>query len=137
VKIKNSAIQAPRIEMLPLIDIVFLLLVFFIYAMLSMAVHQGLQLDLPESMEAVKSEESPFSLVIQNANEGISLFLNEKPILLSQLTEQLTSLDSSNTEKPSVLIFAEESINYQQLYQVLDELNKCGVSKISLQASQE
>ncbi len=136
-KIKNSAIQAPRIEMLPLIDIVFLLLVFFIYAMLSMAVHQGLQLDLPESMEAVKSEESPFSLVIQNANEGISLFLNEKPILLSQLTEQLTSLDSSNTEKPSVLIFAEESINYQQLYQVLDELNKCGVSKISLQASQE
>ena len=31
-----------RVEMLPLIDIVFLLLVFFIYAMLSMAVHRGM-----------------------------------------------------------------------------------------------
>ncbi len=38
-----------RIEMLPLIDIVFLLLVFFIYAMLSMAVHRGLPVVLPTS----------------------------------------------------------------------------------------
>ena len=38
-----------RIEMLPMIDIVFLLLVFFIYAMLSMAVHRGLPVNLPAS----------------------------------------------------------------------------------------
>ena len=36
-----------RIDMLPLIDIVFLLLVFFIYAMLSMAVHHALPVALP------------------------------------------------------------------------------------------
>ncbi|MGA9260379.1 MAG: biopolymer transporter ExbD, partial [Desulfobacterales bacterium] len=36
-----------RIEMLPMIDCVFLLLVFFIYAMLSMAVHRGLPVNLP------------------------------------------------------------------------------------------
>ena len=35
-----------RIEMLPLIDIVFLLLVFFIYAMLSMTIHRGLEVEL-------------------------------------------------------------------------------------------
>ena len=32
-----------RVEMLPLIDVVFLLLVFFIYAMLSMVLHRGLR----------------------------------------------------------------------------------------------
>ena len=38
--------------MLPLIDIVFLVLVFFIYAMLSMAVHRGLPVILPSSSTA-------------------------------------------------------------------------------------
>ena len=38
-----------RIEMLPLIDTVFLLLVFFIYGMLSMAVHHSLPVQLPLS----------------------------------------------------------------------------------------
>ena len=45
-------IKKPRIEMLPLIDIVFLLLVFFIYAMLSMAVHRSLPVVLPTSSAA-------------------------------------------------------------------------------------
>jgi biopolymer transport protein ExbD len=48
-KIHLPATKKARIEMLPLIDIVFLLLVFFIYAMLSMAVHRGLPVELPLS----------------------------------------------------------------------------------------
>jgi len=137
VKIRHKELKAPRIEMLPLIDIVFLLLVFFIYAMLSMAVHQGLKLDLPESTTAVKSIKSPFSLFIRKTNSGIALSLNEKPLLLSQLALNLPTQKRNNSEKPSVLIFAEEAISYQQLYLVLDELKKCGISKISLQASSE
>jgi len=137
VKVHHKAIKAPRVEMLPLIDIVFLLLVFFIYAMLSMAVHQGLNLDLPESTAAVESEESPFSLSIQKNENRTTLSLNKKPLILPELCQRLATPALSNPEKPSVLIFAEEHINYQQLYRVLDELNKCGITKISLQASSE
>jgi biopolymer transport protein ExbD len=137
VKVRNRVSKAPRIEMLPLIDIVFLLLVFFIYAMLSMAVHRGLQLDLPESTQAGRSEESPVSLSIQTGETGIILFLNDQPLLLSQLAQHLVPQNNSNTKKPSILIFAEETVSYQQLYRVLDELKKCGISNISLQASSE
>jgi len=136
-KIKAQAIKAPRIEMLPLIDVVFLLLVFFIYAMLSMAMHRGMQLDLPESTEATDSHESPFSLTIRSDDKDMTLFLNEKPLLLSQLAQHFDSVDTSNGKKTSVLIFADENIRYQQLYQVLDELKKGGVSDISLQANPE
>ena len=52
-KIRRRKLKAVRIEMLPLIDVVFLLLVFFIYAMLSMAIHRGMQLDLPQSSTAL------------------------------------------------------------------------------------
>ena len=41
-KVPHRTPRRARIEMLPLIDILFLLLVFFIYAMLSMALHRGL-----------------------------------------------------------------------------------------------
>ncbi len=47
-KINLPAPGKPRIEMLPLIDIVFLLLVVFIYSMLSMSVHRGLSVTFPE-----------------------------------------------------------------------------------------
>ena len=55
-----------RIEMLPLIDIVFLLLVFFIYAMLSMAVHRSLPVSLPVS--AMAETETAASLTITGRN---------------------------------------------------------------------
>ncbi len=61
-KLQLALPKKPRIEMLPLIDIVFLLLVFFIYAMLSMAVHRGLPVELPLSTTAeIDKKLIPFS----------------------------------------------------------------------------
>jgi biopolymer transport protein ExbD len=51
-RVKRRRLRPARVEMLPLIDVVFLLLVFFIYAMLSMSLHRGLRLDLPVSSES-------------------------------------------------------------------------------------
>ncbi len=48
-KLDYGVERKARIEMLPLIDIVFLLLVVFIYTMLSMSVHRGLEVCLPAS----------------------------------------------------------------------------------------
>ncbi len=140
-KIRSRRIKTARIEMMPLIDIVFLLLVFFIYAMLSMAVHRGLTLDLPESSQAVINEqrEKPVSLSIVKATDGIEIYLNKVSVELSNLSQQLLLLSQRNgsKEKPGVLIFAEEAISYQQLYIVLDKLKEAGISDISLQSSTE
>ncbi len=135
-KIKNRANKPARIEMLPLIDIVFLLLVFFIYAMLSMAVHRGMELNLPESSQAVASKETPLSISIQAGQSGPDIFLGKQAVPLAELGQQL-DLANDSPEAPQVLIFAEETLPYQQLYQVLDELHKNGISNISLQASSE
>jgi biopolymer transport protein ExbD len=135
-KIRNRASKPARIEMLPLIDIVFLLLVFFIYAMLSMAVHRGMELNLPESSQAEISRETPLSLSIQAGQSGPDIFLGKQAVPLAELGLQL-SLANDSREKPHVLIFAEETLPYQQLYLVLDELHKTGINNISLQASSE
>jgi biopolymer transport protein ExbD len=136
-KIHQLAVKSARIEMLPLIDIVFLLLVFFIYAMLSMAVHRGLQLDLPESSTAVSSEDDSVSVSIRDDGTTIECFLNKRPLPLDQLAGELMQMRKRTASPLSVQLFATESVSYQQLYQVLDELNRAGIADISLQASSE
>jgi biopolymer transport protein ExbD len=137
--------------MLPLIDIVFLLLVFFIYAMLSMTVHQGMQLDLPESSQATKTEETPLTLSLRTSQSAsapgselesvlepkLEVFLNKTPISLAELHEHLPARDEKGGPSQEILVFAEENVSYQQLFQVLDELKRAGMTKIFLQANLE
>ncbi len=136
-KVKRRPLKPVRIEMLPLIDIVFLLLVFFIYAMLSMAVHSGLRLDLPESSQAAPSKESPLTLSVKKGTPDIEIYVNKNKILLEELSSYLEIKYEEKGIADEVLVFADESISYQQLFMVLDAVKKSGVKGISLQANAE
>jgi biopolymer transport protein ExbD len=122
-----------RIEMLPLIDIVFLLLVFFIYAMLSMAVHRGLPVELPLSTSAQIDKKLTLSVSVE-ADETI--YVDKERVALGELTQVLRS-KADHTREPGVLIFADRSLQYQMIYSVLDKIRQAGLSRISLQADFE
>ena len=122
--------------MLPLIDIVFLLLIFFIYAMLSMAVHRGLQLDLPESSTARPEKDELLSISVKRygaEENGLLVQVNETPVKPELLGDKLRQLVEGK-KKQKVLIFAEKSISYQELFQILDQVKSAGLTEISLQA---
>lgn len=136
-KIQQRVIRQPRVEMLPLIDIVFLLLIFFIYAMLSMAVHRGLDLDLPESSTAQISQEAVLSISVKKngpGGSGLFILINETQVKLEQLGAHLKKRTQGQKSR-KVLIFAEESISYQELFEVLDQIKHGGLQEISLQAN--
>jgi len=122
-----------RIEMLPLIDIVFLLLVFFIYAMLSMAVHHGMPVKLPASATAALDKESALSVTVKA--DG-SLFLDQQPVALADLAQRLKEKMQPG-ETPGVLVFGDRSLPYQSLFHVLDHIRLAGIDRISLQAEAE
>ena len=132
-KVQLSSPKKVRIEMLPLIDIVFLLLVFFIYAMLSMAVHRGLPVELPLSSTAQIDKKLTLSVSVE-ADETI--YVNKERVALEHLPEVLRS-KAALTREPGVLIFADRSLQYQMIYNVLDKIRQAGLSRISLQADFE
>jgi biopolymer transport protein ExbD len=132
-KVNVPPARRPRIEMLPLIDIVFLLLVFFIYAMLSMAVHRGLPVSLPESSTAKIEKELLLSVTV--AADG-TIYLDKERIPQGSLRAALEAR-AGRTENVGVLLFADRSIPYSKLFQVLDEIRKAGITRISLQAEAE
>jgi biopolymer transport protein ExbD len=129
-KVNIQAVKKARIEMLPLIDIVFLLLVFFIYAMLSMAVHRGLPVILPSSSTAKIDKHLILSVTIRA--DG-TIYMDQKRISLGNLEEALRQRTGERKET-GVLLFADRNLPYQKLFRVLDQIRMAGVSRISLQA---
>ena len=119
-----------RIEMIPLIDIVFLLLVVFIYAMLSMAVHRGLPVTLPASRAAEIEKSLVLSVTMQR--DG-SVYLDKEPVALDDLSRALIDSVEGQTD-PGVLLFADQHVSYQDLFRVLDRIRQAGLHRISLQA---
>lgn len=132
-KVNSQIYNKPRIEMLPLIDIVFLLLVFFIYAMLSMAVHRGLPVALPTSSSAKVDKHLILSVTVKA--DG-SVYLDGDPMSLGNLHQLLEARVATNPET-GVLLFGDRTLSYQTLFNVLDEIRLAGVNRISLQAELE
>jgi biopolymer transport protein ExbD len=132
-KVQISHSRKPRIEILPLIDIVFLLLVFFIYAMLSMAVHRGLPVNLPVSRTAEIDKRLIVSVTLKA--DG-TIYVDKQPVELEDLIERLKAAIKA-AQEPGVLLFADRTISYQNLFEVLDLIRQAGISRISLQAEVE
>lgn len=130
-KVKYSSYhKKSRIEMLPLIDVVFLLLVVFIYTMLSMAVHRGMNINLPKSDSTEIEKQLIISVSIDE--EGL-IYMDKQKVGLEDLTEKLTFL-TADRKNPGILLFADKKISYQTIFQVLDRIRMAGLNRISLQA---
>lgn len=132
-KVNLGTQRRARIEILPLIDIVFLLLVFFIYAMLSMAVHRGVSVNLPTSSSAKIEREALLSVTIKDNGD---ILLDNNRIPLKDLA-RLLRLRAKEQDSPGVLLFADKRVSCQLLLHVLDQIRMAGLSKISLQTIME
>lgn len=134
-KLALSPRRKARIEMLPLIDIVFLLLVFFIYAMLSMAVHRGLPVDLPASESAGVEQEDLLSITIRA--DG-AVYVDKELVSLDELPAVLAvAAEGGTASDQGVLLFADRTVAYGRLFKVLDALQGAGLTRISMQAGPE
>jgi biopolymer transport protein ExbD len=142
VKVQLPEEYTTRVEMLPLIDIVFLLLVFFIYAMLSMAVHKGMEVELPVSASATPEKEAILSVSVRCDNNGTSRVFVDKELVevdgLAVLLKKKAAEERARLScEPGVLLFADRRVTYQELFAVLDQINRAGLSRVSLQADVE
>jgi biopolymer transport protein ExbD len=132
-KVNLGAKRRARIEILPLIDIVFLLLVFFIYAMLSMAVHRGVPVNLPASSSAEIEKKLTVSVTIKESGD---IMLDTVRVLLTDLAPQLRE-KARVSEGLGVLLFADREVSCQLLVKVLDQIRMAGINRVSLQTIKE
>jgi len=129
-KVSLQVKRKPRIEMIPLIDLMFLILVSFVYGVFFMSVHRGVPVTLPLSSTARIEKQLTLTLTIQA--DG-TVFMDKEPVPMETLGETL-KLRAAENKETGVLLFADKSIPYQKLYTVLDLIRMAGLSQVSLQA---
>lgn len=123
--------KAPKLMIIPMIDIIFFLLVFFMMSTLYMTNQQTIAINLPRAASAQKDVVK--SLQVTVAKNG-QLFLDTQPMELEALKQQVKAdAKGGNT---AIVLRADGEVDYARFMGVLDEMKKCGVQKISLAAKQ-
>jgi len=119
--------------MLPLIDVVFLLLVFFVYAMLSMVVHRGLRVELPS---ATTAEVDRYQYVGITITEENALFVGEEPVELHALVEKVRDRMGNRDTLP-VFINGDRRSDLGMAVRILDLLKSEGIREVSIECAEE
>ena len=122
--------KSARIELIPLVDIIFLLLVFFIYSMLSMAVYRGIPVMLPqaETIESTK-EEAVFITVDKKGNVFVDKAITDRDELLGRLRREQAAFPEK-----TAIISADGDAPYRAFVDVLDKVRLAGFKKVSIEA---
>ena len=119
-----------RIELTPLLDVMFLVLVFFIYCIFDMAVHRGVKVDLPE---ADGSPERGERIVITvGADDAVEL--NGIRLARDEAISRVKALCAAGVRMP-VLVSADRRASFGAGVELLAALKAVGVDAASVQVS--
>ncbi|MGI9466286.1 MAG: ExbD/TolR family protein [Rubripirellula sp.] len=129
-KIKRSSI-ASTLSLTPLIDVVFLLLIFFLVTSEFEEEERRLDIVLPTATSAVPMTSKPREVVIDINSEG-ELYLSGKATDLSGLQLFLEAAVSNNPTNQTVIIRADRTAAFQPVVSVMDVCNRTGVSDYSV-----
>ena len=129
-QMRHLEVKRAKIEIVPLIDVVFFLLATFVMVSLSMTRNQGMQVPLPSASTASKMDESDKAVTITVMANG-ELFYNKDKITTAQLPFKLQTLKASQKE-PKVVVNAAGDADFKKVVAVLDEARKIGITKVGI-----
>jgi len=127
-KLPASSRKKARIEIIPMIDTMFFLLVFFMIATLSMTLEKGMPVDLPASGTATDDIPDHVSLTLTENDE---LFFNKETITVPELAPRLQRL-LNDQEHPAVVINADEAVSHGSVVEVMDIVRQSGITTMAI-----
>ena len=132
VKLTRKKKRTPRIEIIPMVDVMFLLLVFYILSSLALHHQRGIAVSLPMADSGDPGgAEDDFVLTIKPTGE---YFLDKKPVPADKLGAALSDwahaypggLDGA--KKASVVLNADLKTEHRYVVEAMDELRKLGIN---------
>jgi len=134
-KLRQQQRQDPDISLTPLIDVVFLLLIFFMVST-SFTRESEISIDLPQaSAEAQESEQTPVDLTIDSQGR---FYINGKKVINTQVNTLIKALKLAikDREQTALLISADGQTPHQAVVTAMDAARMLGISHLSLATKQ-
>ena len=134
VKLSTNADQdghdEARIEIVPLIDIMFFLLASFMLVSLSMTQLSRVPIELPDAQAALSEQSAPpFHFAL---NEQGVITLKDEILTPTEVTERLAALEKR--DEVNVLIAAHANARHQQVMRLLDAVRAAGIERVSFES---
>ena len=120
----------PKINILPMIDVIFAILVFFIVSSLYLTRSEGLPVNLPRAStaEVQKTQQITVSL-----DEQGKLTVNSKPVEIEQLQAQIERLIEAESNT-TVIINADRTVEHGQVVEVIDRVRQIPQVQLAIAA---
>ena len=125
---KTRRRRGARLEMTSLMDVMFLVLVFFVYCIFDMTVHKGVKVDLPNAAGADEKGER----IVLTIGADDSLQLNGEPTTRAAVVAKVKDLSAVDMRLP-VLISGDRQSSLGTGIEILSGLKAAGVEKVSFQ----
>jgi len=128
-KVKRRIRKETRLEMVSLMDVMFLLLAFFVLSTLSMVVQRGVSVDLPEAETALVNKKDYAEITITKKG---CIFWGKKQVSKRDLGN---ILEFERKRNPHIRIFinADKHALHEWVIGVLDTVRKSGITKVSFE----
>ena len=117
-----------QINIVPMIDVIFAILTFFIFSTLTLTHSEGLPVNLPK---AATSQSQPQTQTVVTIDAQGNLALNRQPMTLDVLEAQVRALALTG-QQPVVILNADEAVTHGKVIQVLDRLRSIEGVRIAI-----
>lgn len=126
-KFKRTLDLKARLEITPLIDVVFLLLIFFLLSS-SFVLQPGIKVKLPKAKTTEITEEKEVYITIDK--EG-HLYLNEKFVREEKLSKKLQEIANQDSNK-LIIVKADKDVLHGRVVWVLDYIKRAGLNRLAI-----
>jgi biopolymer transport protein ExbD len=127
-RMQRRRLKKARIEIIPMIDTIFFLLVFFMISTLSMAQYRGMPVNLPK---AASGQQAPAESAAITIDKEGRLFLNKEAIDESALGGSLREELEKNRDL-LVVINADDGVEHGRVVEVMDIARGANVAKMAI-----
>ena len=131
--LKEKSETGDSINILPMIDIIFAILSFFIISSLYLTRIDSIQVNLPKSSTAVREQNKP-QIITVDSNERI--YFNSNEISLKNIYA-IIQTNIENLEEPIVILRADTSVKHGVIVNLLDELRKIKNLKVGISTEKQ
>lgn len=118
----------PKVDLTPMVDVVFLLLIFFMIST-TFVESPGIDIDLPESGSRME-EAPPEELKVYLSSRG-DIFLEDQPISMEKLRERLSEI-GKNAPKTTFLLLADREARHGEVVRLMDVAREAGFGKLAI-----
>lgn len=128
---KRSSIgiqKEPSIMIIPMIDIVFFLLVFFMMSTLYMNTEEQIPLNLPKASASSAKTIEPVTISLTATHK---IYINEREIMPDQLGNEIQGILSKESQQ-AFIVRASEDVPYKDVINILDHLKLSGAKFVSV-----